>query len=111
MFAGSSNPGSAHNLWPPNRPMSMHKMDSRLQDAAAALNEVGSCEDVPFAVNSVALGEGRRASELVLDLEMRHPTATPVCCPELGCYVPFLGASASRVPGALSRALHLRDES
>src|SRR4051794_5014044 len=88
----------------------MHEMGSRFEAATAALNEVGGCEDVPFVVKSVALGEGGRASELLLDLEMRHPTATPVCCSELGCYVPFLGASASRVPGALSRALGLHDE-
>jgi hypothetical protein len=55
-------------------------------------------------VERVASGEVR------VELELRYLLTNPVCCPEPGCYVRYLGTERRRVPGALREALALDAE-
>lgn len=42
---------------------------------------------------------------VVIDLAIHYPLATPVCCGQPGCYLPFLGMARTRVPAAVGLAL------
>ncbi len=50
---------------------------------------------------------GRPIGSVRIYLTLRYLRATPVCCGEPGCYVPFLGSERLEVPGAVQRALDL----
>jgi hypothetical protein len=74
-------------------------------DVMAALTAIGAHPWAPFRVTRV-LHDG---DTLYLDLAFTMRAATPVCCPELGCYVRFLGARRRDVPAALGASrVHIR---
>lgn len=68
---------------------------------AAALERVGSHRWVRLEVTEVAVEGGTVA----IDLVIHYPRATPVCCGEPGCYLPFLGIARARLAEALGSAL------
>jgi hypothetical protein len=70
---------------------------------SAALHAVGAHSSVPVEVLSVT----GTAAELAIVLSLHYRPATPVCCPEPGCYVPFLGRARHRVPAEIASALGL----
>jgi len=71
----------------------------------AGLTAIGSHPWAAFHVSRV-LHDG---DTLYVDLAFTMRAATPVCCPELGCYVRFLGARRRDVPAMLGVSrVHIR---
>jgi hypothetical protein len=66
-------------------------------DVMAGLTAIGVHPWAPFRVTRV-LHDG---DTLYVELAFTMRAATPVCCPELGCYVRFLGARRRDVPAVL----------
>ena len=69
-----------------------------------ALMRVGDHGDVPFEVDRV-MAKGARSKSLLVELTLRFLEGSPVCCRELGCYIPFLGHRIEEVPAAIASAL------
>ncbi|MDX2093442.1 MAG: hypothetical protein SFX73_36700 [Kofleriaceae bacterium] len=68
---------------------------------AAALADVGFHHWVRVEVRGVDVA----GTAVTISLALHFAVATPVCCDEPSCYVPFLGQHRARVPGAIERAL------
>ncbi len=68
-----------------------------------ALISIGAHRDVPVTVASVIVDD----PNVTVDITLHYLRATPVCCGEPGCYVPFLGRRRHDVPSAMGAALRL----
>lgn len=79
---------------------------SQFQIVESALLAIGCHPDVRMTVQAVntAAADGSLTVKLTLFLK----TDSPMCCPEPGCYIRFLGRSRSKVPSALASALELK---
>jgi hypothetical protein len=73
--------------------------------SSEVLQRIGAHRFVPFVVERAEI-EG---SEIRLWLTLTYRRATPVCCGEPGCYIPFLGRRRADVPETLGWALGLPD--
>ena len=70
-----------------------------------ALETVGSQWRIAQEVHRVVLS--RRQTHVRIDLTLRMQKESPVCCPELGCSVPYLGCSRNELPAAVADRLGL----
>ena len=87
----------------------MKDLDSqRVECVRRALVEVGVHPHVPATVAKVAVAHGSPPL-VAIDVVLHYRSATPVCCDEPGCYVPFLGWKADHVPAAVAAALALAE--
>lgn len=73
-----------------------------------ALETVGSQWRIAQEVHRVVLS--RRQTHVRIDLTLRMRKESPVCCPELGCPVPYLGSSRYELPVAVADRLGLPQE-
>jgi hypothetical protein len=73
-----------------------------------ALFAIGGHRNVPVSILS-ATTDDQLPPSVLIGLRLRYLRATPVCCGEPGCYIPFLGVRRREVPIALQMALHLAE--
>lgn len=73
---------------------------------STALLAVGVHRFVPIEVLSVTEANGPVTS-VSIELNLHYRSASPVCCPEPGCYTPFLGRARGEVPAQVAAALGL----
>lgn len=72
----------------------------------AALQAVGAHRFVPVEVLAMTESSGP-STHISIELNLHYKSASPVCCPEAGCYIPFLGAARRKVPEQIAAVLNL----
>lgn len=71
-----------------------------------AIHDVGVHPGVPVTVTDATIHDDTQT--VTIKVTLCFLCASPVCCPEPGCYIPFLGHRRSHVPAAIGAALNLK---
>jgi hypothetical protein len=72
-----------------------------MEQVRRALEAVGGHERVPHELTRAEW----QGEELHLGLTLRFKKETPLCCPELACYIGFLGSRRRDLPSSLAHCL------